>query len=50
MFENEKERIRAINVLAGHELHLMEAESEPAKREKHKQKVVDLVNDGNAIS
>ena len=37
LFENEKERIRAINVLAGHQLHLMEAEStDLSMREKHK--------------
>lgn len=35
LFENEKERVRAMNVLAGHQLQLMEAESDPAKRKIH---------------
>ena len=50
LFENEKERIRAINVLAGHQLHLMEAESDPAIRRKHSQKGYKLIEKGNEIS
>ena len=50
LFENEKERIRAINVLAGHQLHLMEAESDPTIRRKHSQKGYKLIEKGNEIS
>lgn len=31
LFENEKERIRALNVLAGHQLHLMESETDSVR-------------------
>ena len=32
LFENKKERIRAINTLAGHQLHMMESESDLESR------------------
>lgn len=32
LFENEKQRIRAMNVLAGHQLNLFEAEKDPEQR------------------
>ena len=50
LFENEKERIRAINVLAGHQLHLMESESDPNIRRKHSQKGYKLIEEANQIS
>ena len=47
LFDNEKGRIRAMNVLAGHQLHLMEAESDPKIRQKHSQKGYKLIEEAN---
>jgi len=47
LFENEKERIRAMNVLAGHQLHLMEAEPDLVKRKEHSKKGYKLIEEAN---
>ena len=48
--ENEKERVRAMNVLAGHQLNLVEAESDPAQQSVHRQKGHKLIEEANTIS
>jgi len=47
LFENEKERIRALNVLAGHQLHLMEAEADTIRRKEHSKKGYKLIEEAN---
>ena len=48
--ENEKERVRAMNVLAGHQLNLVEAESDLAQQSVHRQKGHKLIEEANTIS
>ena len=43
LFENEKERVRAANVLAGHQLNLAEAESDAAQQRLHLTKGYKLI-------
>ena len=50
LFENEKMRIRAMNVLAGHQLHLTENESDAQKRKFHSQRGFKLIEEANTIS
>ena len=46
LYENEKQRIRALNVLAGHQLHLFETEGDG----KHRPRVVNFIDEANTIS
>ena len=50
--QNEKERIRALNVLAGHQLHLMEAAgtTDPAQRKEHSKKGYKLIGEAQQLS
>lgn len=50
LFENEKERIRALNVLAGHQLHLMEAETDLVRRKEHSKKGYKLIEEAQQLS
>ena len=45
LFENKKERIRALNVLAGHQLHMMETEGDLTKRTQHSQQGYKLIKE-----
>ena len=50
LFENDKQRIRAMNVLASHQLHLAENEHDPLKRKLHSQRGFKLIEEANTIS
>ena len=43
-------RVRAINVLAGHQLQLMEAEADPNKRKAHSTKGYKLIDEANLLT
>ena len=50
LFENDGQRVRAMNVLAGHQLSLAEAESDPAQQKAHRAKGHKLIEEANTIS
>jgi hypothetical protein len=50
LFDNEKQRIKAMNALAGHQLNLVENESDPDRRRQHFELGFKLIEDANRTS
>jgi len=49
LYDNDKERIKAMNVLAGHQLNLQEAEKDEDKRKQFNSRGYNLINQATNI-